>query len=801
MSETETLRQATTAQNRNGTSLSATAVMDDSADKVRRISSRIVEAAADNVAHKHVVAARDADFASLDSPMSDAVAAALRHMGITRLFRHQAEAINLSRSGQNVVVSTPAASGKSLCFNLCVLHALSSDPNARALYIFPTKALAHDQLNGIERMLEPTGAFTFGAYDGDTPREKRAPLRREARLLVTNPDMLHRSTLPTGRRAWRAFLSNLKYVVIDEAHVYRGVFGSHVAMIVRRLRRLCLELGTSPQYILCSATIANPQEHAERLVGLPFHAVTCDGAPSGVKHVILWQNSAQGQPDEQPASVNLEAARIAAQLVSSGLRTMVFARTRAAADSICAIIRDLLKRRGLRIPDAVMPYRAGYEADYRESIERAMKSGALLCMVTTNAMELGIDIAGLDSTVLAGYPGSIASMWQQMWRSGRSASDSLSILVLRQQAVDQFYLRNPDQLFAAPFEQARLSLSNRHVLESHLLCAAHELPLSRRDFNIFGPKTLTRTADAMVREGTLRYNPNRTRSPGPRGAESPAYSMDIRSVGSGSYNMLDATTGKSLETVGLETAWRELYLGAVYMHRGVPHLVVDVDTENLVARVERAPAATYTTRPIVDLALEKLTESRERAIGSGDVAVAATHGWLRVTQRVTGYDKVNYKTGRKLDSVQLQMIAPRVMDTTGTWLTPSRSLDLWQDSAALHAVEHSLLSALHISLMSDASDVAGFVDEAPNAPTIFLYDNRAGGIGVSAGGYEILERVMARALRIISGCDCDTGCPACVISTRCGVDAADPVGGAQLLNGVLRTINSSADPERALRRS
>ena len=499
--------------------------------------------------------------------------------------------------------------------------------------------------------------------------------------------------------------------------------------------------------------------------------------------------------------MNLEAARIAAQLVSSGLRTMVFALTRASADSICATIRDLLKRHGLGAPDAVMPYRAGYEADYRESIERAMKSGALLCMVTTNAMELGIDIAGLDSTVLAGYPGTIASMWQQMWRSGRGTSDSLSILVLRQQAVDQFYLRNPDQLFAAPFEQARLSLSNRHVLESHLLCAAHELPLSRRDFNVFGPRTLTRTVDAMVREGTLRYNPNRTRSPGPHGAESPAYSMDIRSVGSGAYRLLDATTGKSLETVGLETAWRELYVGAVYMHRGVPHLVVDVDVEGLVARVERAPAAAYTTRPIVDLALEKLTESRKRAIGSGDVAVAATHGWLRVTQRVTGYDKVDYKTGRKLDRVQLPTITPRVMDTTGTWLAPSRSLDFWQDPAALHAVEHTLLSAFNISLMCDVNDVAGFVDDDPKAPAIFLYDNRAGGIGVAAGGYEMLERVMARALRIISGCDCGTGCPACVISPRCGVDAADPVGGAKLLNGVLRTINSSAAPKRAHRRS
>ena len=301
MEDTDTLRRGATTRDRNGTVPAAAETPHTPANRVRWVAGRITAGAADSIAHSRVIDARDAHFSKLDIPMSDAVAAALRHMGISRLFKHQVDTINLLRSGKHVVVATPAASGKSLCFNLCVLHALSTDPQARALYVFPTKSLAHDQLNGIAKMLEPTGAFSYGAYDGDTPPEKRAAIRREARLIVTNPDMLHRSTLPSGMRAWRAFLSNLKYVVIDESHVYRGVFGSHVAMIVRRLRRLCRELGSSPQYILCSATIANPQEHAERLVGLPFQVVTQDGAPSGAKHVLLWgADSTAQQPGQSP---------------------------------------------------------------------------------------------------------------------------------------------------------------------------------------------------------------------------------------------------------------------------------------------------------------------------------------------------------------------------------------------------------------------------------------------------------------------------------------------------------------------
>ena len=413
MSPTKTLRQATTGRGRDPTSPSV--AEDGSTNRILHIASRIIAEGGDSVAHTRVIKAREAEYATLDSPMSDAVKAALRHMGISRLFRHQAEAINLSRSGKHVIVATPAASGKSLCFNLCVLHTLSGDPAARALYIFPTKALAHDQMAGLQEMIEPMGGITVGAYDGDTPAEKRSELRRSARVILTNPDMLHRSTLPAGLRAWRRFLSNLKYVIVDEAHIYRGVFGSHVAMILRRLRRICRELGATPQYILCSATISNPQEHAERLLGLPFRVVTQDGSPSGPKRVVVCNSAVS----TSPVTVNSEAARVAARLVSGGLRTMVFAPTRASADAICASIRGLLKRQyGGRL-NAVMPYRAGYKTDYRDKIERALKSGQLLCMVTTNAMELGIDIAGLDSTVLARYPGTVASTWQQMWRSGR----------------------------------------------------------------------------------------------------------------------------------------------------------------------------------------------------------------------------------------------------------------------------------------------------------------------------------------------------------------------------------------------
>ena len=275
----------------------------------------------------------------------------------------------------------------------------------------------------------------------------------------------------------------------------------------------------------------------------------------------------------------------------------------------------------------------------------------------------------------------------------QGGAESLSILIMRRHAVDQFYLRNPDQLFDAPFERARLSLTNRHVLECHLLCAAHEVPLSRRDFNIFGRNTLTRTANAMVREGTLRQNPNRTRSPGPKSVESPAYEVDIRSIGAGAYRLLDTQTGKVLETVGEDTAWRELYEGAVYMHMGEPHLVVEVDDQNLVARAEKAPAGVNATKPLVEMVLEKLTESRNRVVGAGDNAMTAARGWLRVTRTVVGYEKID-RAGRRIESVKAQAVRPQVMDTTGVWLSPSGQSPLWRDPAALHAVEHALLSAL-----------------------------------------------------------------------------------------------------------
>ena len=794
MSPTKTLRQATAERGHNGTSPSAA---DEPAGKIRSIAARLIAEEGESVAHTRVIEAREAEYATLDKPMSDAVKSALRQMGIRRLFRHQADAINLSRSGRHVIVATPAASGKSLCYNLPVLHSLSRDPEARALYIFPTKALAHDQLLGLERMLESVVAdVAIAAYDGDTPSENRSEIRRNARVILTNPDMLHRSTLPGGLRGWRRFLSNLKYVIVDEAHIYRGVFGSHVAMVLRRLQRICRELGTSPQYIFCSATISNPKDHAERLAGLPFHVVEQDGSPGGAKHVILCDSAAGSRPDQLTVTtVNSEAARYAARLVASGLRTMVFAPTRASADTICSSIRGLLRRQLGNSHKAVMPYRAGYDADYRESIERALKSGQLLCMVTTNAMELGIDIVSLDSTVLAGFPGTVASTWQQMWRSGRGVSESLSILIMRRRAVDQFYLRNPDQLFDAPFESARLSLTNRHVLEGQLLCAAHEVPLSRRDFNIFGRNTLTRTADVMVREGTLRQNPNRTRSPGPKGVASPAYNLDIRSIGAGTYRLVNDGTGRTLETVGEETAWRELYEGAVYMHKGDPHLVVNVDEQNLVARARKAPAEMYTTRPLVEKAVEKLTEARKRNVGTGNAAVTAAHGWLRVSRTLVGYDKVD-RAGRKLDSVQAEAVRPRTMDTTGVWLCPTQASPLWRKPPALHAIEHTLLSALHISLMCDARDVAGFVDSSTAMPSIFIYDDRPGGIGLAPGSYEIAERLLARALRIISACGCQEGCPNCVISIHCDADIPDPVGAARLLNQILRSVKIDSAPER-----
>ena len=469
-----------------------------------------------SMAHVELVPSRPATYGNLSRPLHTELAAMLASRGIERLYSHQATAVNLirDRSDSHAIVSTTTASGKSLCYQIPVFDALMENSNARALYMFPTKALAHDQLDSL-RGLTPGGwEIRSDAYDGDTPREDRPSIKQQASIVITNPDMVHVGMLPY-HRGWRRFLQNLRFVVLDEAHFYRGVFGAHVAMIIRRLRRVCREFGSNPQFILCSATLANAGEHAENLTGLPFHVVDGDGSPSGGRTFVFW-NPYAADESGRGRSLNMEAAEITSDLVARDVKTMTFARSRSAVERICEFAQDNLGRgRGRR--DSIQPYRAGYLADYRRRIERELKQGSIRGLVTTNAMELGVDVGGVDATVLSGYPGTVSSVWQQAGRSGRSEDRAVSVLIARDHPVDQFFMENPKEFFVQPYEAARVSTTNPMVLEQHLRCAADEAPLGRRDFDIFGERPLRVMGNQMVKDGTLVINNDMTRSlaPGP----------------------------------------------------------------------------------------------------------------------------------------------------------------------------------------------------------------------------------------------------------------------------------------------
>ena len=434
----------------------------------------------EQIVHSEDVPSREARYGALDRPLHARLQVALADAGIRDLYTHQTDAVNAVRRGKNVIVSTPTASGKSLCYNLPVIETLLQDRGASAMYIFPTKALAQDQRKALTRLMPRGFRLRCDIFDGDTPSRERADVRRNSRLLITNPDMLHIGILP-HHRLWHRRLRSLRYVVIDEAHIYRGVFGSHVANIIRRLRRLCRRFGGNPQFILCSATIANPGEHAERLVGLPFEVVDQDGSPYGGKDFLFWNPPMIDLAKGSRRSTNTETAQIFAELLRRYVRTLTFVRSRRAAELLYVYARDNLRLSHPDLAKRIMPYRASYLPEDRRAIERDLAEGRLLGVTTTNAMELGIDIGDLDATLLTGYPGSIASAWQQAGRSGRSGERSLSVLVAQDNPLDQYLMRHPEAFFGKPHESARVSPANPYILKPHLLCAAYEAPLLMDD--------------------------------------------------------------------------------------------------------------------------------------------------------------------------------------------------------------------------------------------------------------------------------------------------------------------------------
>jgi DEAD/DEAH box helicase domain-containing protein len=783
---------------------------------------------AGQLVYAQTMPARRARYGRLRHRLSGPVMAALRSAGAEQLYTHQAEAVNAALDGQHVVVATSTASGKTLCFHLPVLEALARDPLARALYIYPTKALAQDQLGKWQSFARGAGAGIVNpeaaTYDGDTSQGARARIRKTARVLLTNPDMLHAGILP-NHPLWAEFFRHLKYVVIDEGHSYRGVFGSQVACVLRRLRRVCalyqpgriqpgraetdarssqLWTGGGPQFIATSATIANPAEHFELLTGLRATVISDDGSPHGPRLFALWNPPFLDKAQTARRSANREATDLFTALVGAGVRTIAFTRARVVAELLLRYAREQLKRTAPAAAGRVAAYRAGYLAAERRRVERELFSGRLIGVTATTALELGIDVGGLDAALLVGYPGTVASTWQQAGRAGRGQDPALALLIGLDNPLDQFYMRHGAELLGKPHENALLDPDNVYILQQHLPCAAHEAPLQvpvveeaspnrqdgrQDDEALFGPGFV----DAMIaleQSEVLRYTGERwvyTRG------DYPAQDVSLRAAEGERFAVLNAADDfRTLEELSSTSAPQRVHPGAIYLHQGESYLVTEFNGEMRHAIVKPVEADYYTqARELNDLRIVRSLRHRQTR------AVLAYLGRVRVRGQVVGYRRLQQFTEAVLGEAPLEM-PPVEYETIALWWDlpgdlpgqlAARGLDFL---GGLHAAEHATIGILPLFAMCDRWDIGGLSTPRhpdTDAPQIFIYDGFPGGVGIAEKGFDLLPELWAAALDVIQGCPCEGGCPSCVQSPKCGNfnQPLDKEAAAFLLRRLLRT--------------
>ena len=721
----------------------------------------------DQVVHREDIPSRSPTHGELERPLTPRLQRALESAGIRSLYSHQADAINSARRGETVVVATPAASGKSLCYHLPVLDALQQDRAGRALFLFPTKALAQDQLRQISALVPEGSRLRHELFDGDTPTQDRSDIRRNARIVLTNPDMLHLGVLP-NHRSWHQLLRGLKYVVIDEAHVYRGVFGSHVANVLRRLRRLCRRFGSEPQFIMCSATLSNPGEHAERLVGLPFRVVDEDGGPYGGKDFVFWNPPMVDMAQGSRRSTNSEAAMLLAELLRRRVRTLGFVRSRRMAELLYVFVRDQLEESDPDIAGRVAPYRASYLPEDRRRIERDLFEGRLLGLTTTNALELGIDIGDLDATILSGYPGSVASTWQQAGRSGRRGERALSILLALDNPLDQYLMRHPETFFGKSHESARISPTNPYVLKPQLLCAAYEAPLTAEDAELFD-SDLEVHAQELADEGALRARNGRWHLE--PDVSYPAQDVNIRSASANFYTLVERDSGVILETVEEFSAFLQLHPGGVYLHQGDAYLITDLDIESHTAYAIETDVPYYTEAR--DLTETRVLNVYKKKRAGGTTAYL---GEVTVSTTVVGFRRRAHMTSEVLGEEYVSLPS-QSYNTTALWFDipedtlariHSERLDL---AGGLHAAEHAAIGILPLFALCDRNDIGGIstpIHPDTGKPQVFIHDGHPGGVGITEHGYEVLEELWRATLDAVSECPCRSGCPSCIHSPKCG---------------------------------
>jgi DEAD/DEAH box helicase domain-containing protein len=688
------------------------------------------------------------------------LASGLSKMGVERLYSHQREAYERVRASENVVVATATASGKSLCYKIPAFENALMSAASRALLLYPTKALAQDQLGKI-RAFGLRGVHP-ATYDGDTPQAMRADVRRRANIVLTNPDMLNVGILP-NHEAWADFLRNLRIVAVDEAHVLRGVFGSHVATVLRRLRRAAALHGGDPKFVLASATIANPQELAESLTGLPFALVDEDGASSGERRVIFRNPPLLDKEKGERRSLLTEGALVFAELVRQGVRTIAFAKTRKGAELIYRYAAD---RVGVDLARRISPYRAGYTAKERREIEGRLFRGELLGVVSTSALELGVDVGALDAVVCCGYPGSVASIWQQWGRAGRGTDPALAVYIAGRDALDQYLFENPRRVLGRRVEAARVTLENPYILGPHLLAAAHEAPLDASDEEYFGP-AYRPVATEMMEAGALVASGGRLVYVG---GDSPARKISLRSASSETVLIAD-TDGELIGTAEATRAPSELHPGATYLHRGMAYEVEELDLAAHRAVARRVPNRFY-TRPRIETDVEILEEAEKR-----DLANGATLSWgqVRTTDSVTYYKKVRVADDKEVGIYPLDL-PDVILDTQAFWVTlpplPRGARPSFESfGGALHAGEHGMIGLLPLFAMCDRADIGGLstpVHRQTTLPTIFVYDGYPGGVGISRRGYDAFESLARDTVGVIVRCPCERGCPACIQSPKCG---------------------------------